>query len=227
MTKCRFPLHLTTAVPIIFCLALLTVAGSAFADCRISRTQAPSDLSWYDPRPTAIEQIAEIHDWKPIKLGLYRETRTLGIALEQAGCVVGSDADAMLNSGAFPLAHAPREIDLVVVSVAQLGFPREASRAAIFARVKDLGLQLCPPEVGPLLRLQYPEQPPGEFLRVAMEPVRLANGELQDFIVGNGGGAGQVLVGAAARSDQTLSWNVLLVFARDRSRSSMTATAQP
>jgi len=100
----------------------------------------------------------------------------------------------MLAGRAFPLAHAPRKIDLVVVSVAELGFPREASRAAIFARAEELGLQLCPPEVGPLY----------------------------DMIVGNGG-TGQSLIAGNVRPDQTFSWNVVLVFAQKRSDESITA----
>jgi hypothetical protein len=166
---------------------------------------------------------ADIHVWKTITLGIYRDLATVRVALEQAGCAVGDDVDAMLDSAAFPLAHAPRAIDLVVVSVAQLGFSKEASRAEIFARAKELGLQLCPPEVGPILRLQYPEQPVGEFLRIAMEPVRMANGDFADDLLVGNGGAGQSLVGARVRPDQTLSWNVLLVFARNSSKSSVTA----
>ena len=216
-----FP-YLRAGFPAVLYLASMTVAGSAFADCRAPQTQVAFDRPWDDPRPSAIETAADIHVWKTLTLGTFRELPFLRIALEQAGCAVGDDVDAMLAGHAFALAPDRRPIDLVVLSVAQLGFPREASRAAIFARAQELGLQLCPPEVGPLLRLQYAEQPIGEFVRIAMEPLRMANGELDDMIVGNGG-AGQLLIGAAVRPDQTLSWNVLLVFARKNSDASITA----
>jgi hypothetical protein len=210
---------LIAGLPAVLCFASMTVAGPALADCRTQQTQVTFDQSWDDPRPSTIQTAADIHVWKTLTLGTYREFPTLRVALDQAGCAVGDDVDAMLDSGAFPLARTPVAIDLVVVSVAQLGFPRDASRAAIFARAKELGLQLCPPEVGPLLRLQYVDQPIGELLRIAMEPVRMANGELDDMIVGNGG-ASLSVVGTSVRPDQTLSWNVVLVFAQKSARNS-------
>jgi hypothetical protein len=204
---------LIAGLPTTLCFASLITAGSAFADCRAPQTQVAFNQPWDDPRPSAIATAADIHAWKTLTLGTYREFSSLRAALKQARCAVGDDVDAMLAGQAFPLAPDLRQIDLVLLSVAQLGFPREASRAVIFARAKELGLQLCPPEVGPLLRLQYIEQPIGEFLRIAMEPVSMANGELDDMTVGNGG-AGLLVFAGGVRPDQTLSWNELLVFAR-------------
>ena len=199
---------------LVLCLAFLAAAASpVFADCAAPSTDVKFDSFWSDPRPAAVQTAADIHTWKTLTLGVYRDLPTLGVALDQAGCRIGDEVGAMLANRAFPLAPERREIELVVLSVAQLGFPRAASRAAIFARAEALGLQLCPPEVGPLLRLQYADQPVGEFLRIAMEPVRMANGGLDDMLVGNGGD-GDLLVSAQARPDQTLYWNVLLVFAR-------------
>jgi hypothetical protein len=217
----RLP-HRVVRLPIVVCFASMTVAAPAFADCRAPQTQVAFNLPWNDPRPSAIQTPADIHVWKTITLGIYRDLSILGIALDEAGCGIGDDVDAMFKARAIPLAHDRKDVDLVVLSVAQLGFPREASRAEIFARAEQLGLELCSPEVGPLLRLQYAEQPIGEFLRIAMVPVRTANGQLDDMLVGNGG-AGQLLVGAAVRPDETLSWDVLLVFARKSSDKSTIA----
>jgi hypothetical protein len=61
------------------------------------------------------------------------------------------------------------EVDLVVVSIAELGFKNGAYPKQIYARAKELGLQPCPAEVGPQLRLQYPEQPNKELLIIGTE----------------------------------------------------------
>jgi hypothetical protein len=45
--------------------------------------------------------------------------------------------------------------DLVRFSVKQLGFPNGATTDEIYRRAEELGLELCPAEVGPQLRLQY------------------------------------------------------------------------
>ena len=58
----------------------------------------------------------------------------------------------------------------------QLGFPNGATLKEIYAKAKDLGLELCPAEVGPLLRLNYPDQPNGEYLRIAMETINDSDG---------------------------------------------------
>ena len=72
---------------------------------------------------------------------------------------------------------------MVVVSVAELGFKDGATREQIYARAKELGLDLCPAEVGPQLRLQYKDQPNGEWLVIAMEPITGSVGNLNLFRV--------------------------------------------
>jgi hypothetical protein len=53
--------------------------------------------------------------------------------------------------------------------VAELGFKEGATYSGICARALELGLELCPAEVGPALRLAYKDQPLGEWLIIAME----------------------------------------------------------
>ncbi len=45
---------------------------------------------------------------------------------------------------------------LVQFTVGQLGFPQGATTDQIYAKAEELGLKLCPAEVGPQLRLSYP-----------------------------------------------------------------------
>lgn len=58
--------------------------------------------------------------------------------------------------------------DLVRFSVRQLGFPNGATTDEIYKRAQDLGLELCPAEVGPHLRLQYLGK---EYLWIAMKQI--------------------------------------------------------
>jgi len=63
------------------------------------------------------------------------------------------------------------KIDLVSFSVKQLGFPDGATLKEIYDKAKEFGLELCPPQVGPELRLDYKDQPAGEWLRIAMDAI--------------------------------------------------------
>jgi hypothetical protein len=65
------------------------------------------------------------------------------------------------------------------------------------------------------LRLNYLDQPLGEFLHIAMQPVAQYTGELVDFSVGNAG-AGVVLVGGKGHPDVTLPGAVRFVFVRPK-----------
>jgi hypothetical protein len=109
------------------------------------------------------------------------------------------------------------ELDLVLVSVAKLGFPEDgASIGAIYTRARSLGLELCPPDLGLALRLKYVNQPRGEFLHIAMRAVPLYSRELVDFTVGNDG-VGLLILGGDARDDLVLPGVVRFVFVRPRS----------
>ena len=63
------------------------------------------------------------------------------------------------------------EINLVSFSVKQLGFSDGATLQEIYNKAKEFGLELCPPQVGSELRLNYKDQPNGEWLGIAMEPI--------------------------------------------------------
>ncbi|MDO8664011.1 MAG: hypothetical protein Q7K44_00445, partial [Candidatus Liptonbacteria bacterium] len=115
--------------------------------------------------------------WKTIKLDTGLKTADdFRKALKQSGCKIGNWGNDILGNPAFTVSDTETEVDLVNVSVAELGFKNGAPRKDIYERAVSLGLELCPNEVGPQLRLQYTDQPKGEWLRIAMEPITGSDG---------------------------------------------------
>ncbi len=120
--------------------------------------------------------------WKTVKLGVFKNADGARRALSATGCRIGDWTNGLLDRIVF--SPIEREVHLVSRSVAELGFPRGATLAQIYETAPKLGLSLCPAEVGPALREQYRDQPMGEWLVIAMEPVAVSFGGLRLFRVG-------------------------------------------
>ncbi len=126
--------------------------------------------------------------WKTIRLGTGLKTADdFRHALKRAGNRIGDWANDILGKRAFTVATKETEVDLVKVTVAELGFKDGATYRDICQRAKELGLDLCPAEVGPQLRLQYQDQPLSEWLIIAMESISDSHGGLGVFHVGRYG----------------------------------------
>ena len=170
---------------------------------------------------------SQIPIWKTITLGGYRSANAVRDAMDKAPCPIsaGEWADEILGRPAFPFNKTKVELDLVVISVSQLGFGEDgASLQDIYARALALGLALCPAEVGPVLRLSYLDQPIGEFLHIAMTPVARYSGELVGFTIANGG-AGLLFVGGDGRAQVVMPGVVRFVFVRPRPDTVISSTA--
>jgi hypothetical protein len=125
---------------------------------------------------------ASIAIWRTVTLGTYKTIDALRDALDAKRILVGDTADEILGRPAFNLSRMRRDAPLVVLSVSEFGFEEEgASLGEIYTRARQLGFELCPAEVAPQLRLQYLNQPLGEFLHIAMAPIARYGGELTDF----------------------------------------------
>ena len=100
------------------------------------------------------------------------------------------------------------------MSAAELGFQTEtAPLADIYARAQQLGFGLAAAEVAPQLRLQYFDQPMGEFLIIAMEPIKTWMGEPVILTVANGG-AGLILIGQDGSADAEIPVTSRFLFVR-------------
>ncbi len=69
------------------------------------------------------------------------------------------------------------------------------------------------PKFAPQLRLQYLDQPVGEFLVIGMNPIRTWTGEEVFLTVANGG-AGLILIGQDGRADTEIPVTSRFVFLR-------------
>jgi len=107
--------------------------------------------------------------WKKITLGAYKSTESYRKALTEAGFCIDRAADGILDK--IRISQNLVRLDLVIQSVGDLGFNDAALLSEIYTKGKDLGLQLCPSEVGPALRLAYLNQPSWEWLWIAMESI--------------------------------------------------------
>lgn len=101
-----------------------------------------------------------------------------------------------------------KEYDLVRFSVAQLGFPNGATIEKIYKKAEELGLELCPAEVGPLLRLQSKIK---DWTSIAMEQVSDRDGDPNIFHLVSDGDQLR-LYGSIARSDEQWDSSYQFVF---------------
>lgn len=122
--------------------------------------------------------------WQTIKIGTgVKSGKAFCSELEKKDFRIGDWARDVLKQKAFTIAAQEEDVDLVSLSVTDLGFKKGARYDAICTRGLELGLELCPAEVGPQLRLQYLDQPRGEWLVIAMGALRGSDGRLSVFRV--------------------------------------------
>lgn len=132
--------------------------------------------------------LPELKVWKTIRLGLHKTSDAYESVLERGGTRtrIGNWAQQILHK--ISVSQTEVEVDLCVMSVAELGFKKTTRFDTICARIIEIGGQLCPNEVGPALRDQYEDQPNGEYLMVAMEPLTDSDDDLDVFGVARPGG---------------------------------------
>jgi hypothetical protein len=148
-----------------------------------------------------IKSAVDIPVWKTITIGTFANFFALSNALDAAGCGIGNSAGEILARPIFTLRDTKTNVELLTVSAAELGFQTDTALLAdIYARAKQLGFGLAAAEVAPQLRLQYFDQPIGEFLIIGMEPITTWKGDPVILNVANGG-AGLILIGQDGSAD--------------------------
>ena len=207
-----------------FVTALTALAGMLFATEAGAQCSPRAVLQNFNAlRPSAsvaspreITSAATTPVWKTISIGTSTSSFGLRNALDAANCGVGDMAEQVLARPAFTVSHTRQDIDLVSVSVRELGFRESTARLAdIYAQAQKLGFELPAAEIGPQLRLQYFDQPIGEFLHIGMEPIRTWAGEAVILVVANGG-AGLILVAQDGEAEARIPATARFVFVRRR-----------
>lgn len=95
----------------------------------------------------------------------------------------------MLQKPEFAVISKPEKINLIKLKVQDLRFKQNPTIEQIYKRAEELGLELCPPEIGPHLRLNYKEvfkreQVKGEYFRIGMKQIPDLDGYPGVFDVG-------------------------------------------
>jgi hypothetical protein len=198
---------------IVFWLGLAISLGEALAQSNVAQMSRLKD------QPTAFQI------WRTITVGLHDGAHAYREALDAARMKVGDAADEILGRPGFPYARIITEIELVLLSVIELGLDPPTSLSGVYERAKQLGLELCPAEVGPQLRLDYRSQLPNEVLHIAMAPVATHGGEPTILALMNIGGV-LSLVGSDGRSDFTVPQTFLFAFGLPQ-REALTAFGDP
>lgn len=115
--------------------------------------------------------------WRTVKLGARTTSAAFLTALTEQGCRVSDYARDILGKPAFTVNETETEVELCVATTAELtGKEQGGTTAEVFTGIRRIGGKLCPHAVGPELRMQYKDQPMGEWLLVAMEPISDSDG---------------------------------------------------
>ncbi len=120
--------------------------------------------------------------WRTIKLGTgLRTANDFKEATSKIGRRLGGRAHDVLSHDSFVTSNTEVEVDLVLITPLDLGLPKTGLygvplREETDRRAISQGLQLCPTEVAPQLRLQGDDQ---DYCMVATDrlPFKAADGE--------------------------------------------------
>ncbi len=154
-----------------------------------------------DLREKSGEELVKVMKLRGIQVGGSEFMLTQGVTKD------GETYDSMRSK-------TPEQMTLVHVKVRDL-FKDEKSHTTdeIYAEAEKFGLELCPAEVGPHYRLAYKDQPPGEYVRIAMKQITVSDGHplvfnLHHVVVGlwlDAIGRGQASLGIPTTSSSSVS----------------------
>jgi hypothetical protein len=102
---------------------------------------------------------------------------------------ISDEARSLFQNPDFTVINKPEKVTLIRLKVKDLGLKQgNTTTDELYQRAKELGLELCSPETGPHLRLNYQEvfrreQLEGEYLSIGMKQIADLNGNPRVFSV--------------------------------------------
>lgn len=113
------------------------------------------------------------HPFATVTVGTYVSSDDYVRDIKRNGMSIGAGRayNTDLAIRAVPISQTPHDLELVMITPADLGFVRAPRREAFYARAVERGLWLCPAEAALALRLAYRSQPRNERAWIAMKPV--------------------------------------------------------
>lgn len=109
--------------------------------------------------------------------------RTLMQALEREGCYVGRCAREMITRATFSATERPRNLKLARVQLGTLGVTDWVTWSDVLKTVARAGGEKVPAEAAARLRLELPDQQPGDHFWILMDPLAGADGEPYVFYI--------------------------------------------
>lgn len=129
-----------------------------------------------EEKPSMGESLKTVQAWKTWKTIVVTDNfapeRLLdSLVLNQIN--LGFEVLQFLEVCDFAAPQKNQSVDLVKLSVSDLGYQSGATRKTVFSCAEKEGLKLCPNFMGPLLCLQYLEQPKGDRIVIASASISL------------------------------------------------------
>ena len=110
----------------------LVCVGLAFFLCAALAQDGP--ISSTRSSGLNVNKLAHFQIWRTITLGTYSGVDAYRRALDSAGIKIGDAADEILGRPAFPYTTMKADVELVLLSAADLGVNSELSLANVYKR---------------------------------------------------------------------------------------------
>jgi hypothetical protein len=110
--------------------------------------------------------------YRTIEIGGWTKSQLIE-KLQQSFIMMNEYGERLFADDRFTTSEIKYTLPTVELTVSDLGFPDGATTAQIFSKARELGLELCPLELGPYLRMEYLDQTEGysgDFLQRHQAP---------------------------------------------------------
>ena len=170
-------MKITTILSVILSILLILLSAALSSSCSREETETVTDPVIMDQDivqhieeetdPVIMDQDIDLDMEEEIvanftvTLGTHEDGEALFDSLTKNHFRVSKWSMQALTHRNFPVEEAEQEVDVIVMSLLEMGFLEDelVSLDMIIKRAKKLGFEVCTPELAAQLRLQYTDQP--------------------------------------------------------------------